>query len=60
MQRAFELDVLQCPRCNARLRLCSLITDRNAARRILHHLGLRDHAPPIEPARPPPDFDHIA
>jgi hypothetical protein len=60
MQRAFDLDVLRCPRCSARLRLCSLMTDRSAARHILRHLGLRDHAPPLSPARRPPDLDHVA
>ena len=40
MRRAFEVDVLTCPRCGGRLRLVALIEASAVARRILTHLGL--------------------
>jgi len=55
MQRAFELDVLSCPACNGRMRLLVLIEKPSVARRILRHLGMRDHPPPINPPRFSPD-----
>jgi len=51
MQPAFELDVLSCPACNGRMRLLALIEKPSAARRILRHLGMCDHPPPISPPR---------
>jgi hypothetical protein len=55
MRRAFELEVLGCPRCGGRLRLIGTIGDPDVIRKILVHLGLalspdsRGPAPP-EPA----------
>jgi hypothetical protein len=61
MRRAFDLDVLKCPSCAGRMRVLALIESPQIARRILRHLGLRDHAPPIAPARELPDpFDDVA
>jgi hypothetical protein len=51
MQRAFDIDVLVCPACRGRMRLLALIEKPGAARRILRHLGMRDHPPPIAPPR---------
>jgi hypothetical protein len=51
MQRGFDIDVLECPACGSRMRLLALIEKPGAARRILRHLGMRDHPPPIAPAR---------
>jgi hypothetical protein len=61
MHRAFELDVLCCPKCGSRIRVLSLIDNPRTARRILRHLGMRDHAPPSAPARlPNTTFDDVA
>jgi hypothetical protein len=70
MQRAFDIDVLACPRCAGRMtrfaipegvRLLRLVQSPRVAQRILRHLGLRDHAPPITPARTASlDFDDVA
>ena len=51
MRRAFELDVLACPRCGGRMRLLATIEDPRVIRRILAHLGLPTEVP--QP-RPPP------
>ncbi|MBI4609737.1 MAG: transposase [Candidatus Rokubacteria bacterium] len=54
MRRAFEIDVLACPRCGGRLRLIATIDDPRVIRRILAHLGLPIEAPSPDPSRPPP------
>ena len=40
MRRAFEVDVLACPRCGGRLRLVALLEAGTVTARILRHLGL--------------------
>ena len=54
MRRAFEVDVLTCPRCGGRLRLIALIEASAVARRILTHLALPADVPPSALARAPP------
>ncbi len=54
MRRAFELDVLACPRCGGRMRLIATIEDPRLIRRILAHLELPPEGPTACPARPPP------
>ncbi len=51
MRRAFDIDVLACPRCGGRMRLLATIEDPRVIRQILAHLGLPIQIP--EP-RPPP------
>ena len=60
MRRAFEIDVLACPRCDGRLRLIALIETSGVARRILTHLGLPADVPRPAPARAPPIGYHDA
>jgi hypothetical protein len=50
MARVFELDVLACPRCGARMRILAAINPPDAIRKILACLGLPTRAPPIAPA----------
>ena len=40
MRRAFEVDVLTCPRCGGRLLLVALLEAGPVTARILRHLGL--------------------
>jgi hypothetical protein len=40
LRRSFDVDVLQCPRCQGRLRVLAVITEREPVRRILAHLGV--------------------
>ena len=40
MRRAFDLDVLRCPRCAGRMQLIATIQDPAVIQRILVHLGL--------------------
>jgi hypothetical protein len=51
MRRAFELEVLACPRCGSRMRVIATIEDPRVIRQILAHLGLPTEGP--QP-RPPP------
>jgi hypothetical protein len=55
LRRSLGVDVLQCPKCNGRLRVVSVITEREPVRRILAHLGLPPDTPPIARARDPTD-----
>jgi hypothetical protein len=54
MRRAFDVDVLACPRCGGRLRLIATVEDPEAIRAILAAVGaapeLAGRAPPFGPA----------
>jgi hypothetical protein len=52
MRRAFDIDVLACPRCGSRMTLIATIEDPHVIRRILSHLHLPTDIP--HPSRPPP------
>ncbi len=59
--RVWEVDVLECPRCQNRLRVLAAIHPPQATRAFLECLGLPSRAPPIAPARPdPPDPEEFA
>jgi hypothetical protein len=55
LQRSFSVDVMECPKCRGRLRMIAVITERDAVRRILAHLGLPTDPPPLARARDPTD-----
>jgi len=55
MRRAFDLDVLRCPRCSGRMQLIATIDDPAVIQRILAHLG-RLH-PADSPGPAPPSAD---
>ena len=55
MKHAFGLDVLACPRCDARLRFVAVLHERDEVRRLLEYLYLWSEPRPIHPARGPPD-----
>ncbi len=50
MARVFEVDVLACPRCGAKMRILAAIHAPDAIRRILACLVLPTRAPPVEQA----------
>ena len=54
LKRVFEIEILRCARCGARMRVVAFITDRKASASILEHLGLPSHFPPLGMARAPP------
>ena len=62
LHRTFGFDALRCPRCDHRMRIISTVTEPNAVRKILDHLGVRAHPLPRAAARDPTgqtgfDFD---
>jgi hypothetical protein len=57
MRRAFEIDVLACPRCHGRLRLVACIEAPAVTARLLRHLGLPVELPVPRAARAPPRAD---
>lgn len=57
MQRVFALDVLECPRCDGRMRLVAAIHPPEATTAILECLGLPARAPPPDPIGPAPETD---
>ena len=53
MKRVWALDVLECPRCQGRMRiLAAAIHSPDAIGKILECLGLPSRAPPVSPAVP--------
>jgi hypothetical protein len=54
LKRVFGVDVLQCSRCQGKMRLIACIEEPDVARKILEHLGLRAEALPTLRAQAPP------
>ena len=62
MHRAFDLDVLRCPRCAGRMELLATIDDPAVIHRIFAHLGLpgaRDGPEPAAAGSPPRDAQPV-
>jgi hypothetical protein len=55
IRRTFAIDVLECSKCRGRLRMISIITQREPVHAILAHLGMPTEAPPLARARDPTD-----
>ena len=53
LRRSFSIDVLRCPKCESRLRVLAVITEREPITRILAHVGMPTEAPPLARARDP-------
>ena len=54
LARIFECLPLVCPRCGEPMRIIAFILDRSVIERILEHVGEPTEAPPVLPARSPP------
>jgi hypothetical protein len=57
LKRVFDLDVVICNRCGAKMHHISHIDDPNTIERILGHLGLPTEPPRPAPARAPPQCE---
>jgi len=57
LKRVHDIDALECPSCGGRLRMISLIMQKDAVHRILASLGLPCEPPVIARARAPTLFD---
>jgi len=56
IQRVYQADPLQCPKCGGTMRIIAFIEARQGqiVRQILEHCGLWQDPPPRAPPRPPP------
>jgi hypothetical protein len=60
LQKVFDVDVLACPQCGARLRFIAFIAEPAVARKILDHLGLDSTGPPtVHVHRRPAHADQV-
>ena len=57
LRRVFLVDVLDCPRCHARMRIVAAVTESGAVERILRHLGESTHPSPVAGPRASPRED---
>jgi hypothetical protein len=57
LARVFEVFPLTCPDCGGDMRILAFITAVEPVDAILNHLGLPTTAPPLSPARGPPQHD---
>jgi hypothetical protein len=57
LARIYEVFPLACPDCGADMRILAFITAAEPVDAILTHLGLPTTAPPLSPARGPPQHD---
>jgi len=56
LRRTFDVDVLECARCHARLRILGQVTDATTIGRVLAKLGMPTEAPRATRARDPTDL----
>jgi len=54
LARVFQIDVSVCPACFGKMKIIAFVTDPLSIRRYLKGENLPTGAPPIAPARPPP------
>ena len=57
LKRVFMTDALTCPKCQGRMKILAAITEPDAIRKILDHLGIPSEAPRRSVARPPPQAE---
>ncbi len=54
LRRTFGVDVLQCPKCEGRMRLLAMVTEPKGVARLLEKLGEPTDVPARSPSRGPP------
>jgi len=59
LQRTFAVDVLECPKCQGRMRVIAAIHEPAVASAILDCLGITDEVPSFARARDPTDDDGL-
>lgn len=57
LRRTFAIDVLACPKCNARMKLVATITKPSSVARFLTKLGEPTDVPARSPSRGPPYWE---
>ena len=53
----FKFEVDLCPACGGKMKIIAFITDPSSIHRYLEGVGLPTAAPPIAPARSPPQYE---
>lgn len=56
LRRVYGIESMSCPRCGGELRFIAAITEGQATRAILEHLGLNDEPPSARRSRAPPEL----
>jgi len=56
LAKIFEINPLLCPSCGGEMKIIAFVTETAPIRKILRHIGEREHAPAISPSRDPPIF----
>jgi len=56
MKRVFQIDITKCGKCGGDTKVIAAILEKKVIEKILTHLGLASVAPPIHPARAPPQL----
>jgi hypothetical protein len=56
LKKTFGVDVYRCPECGGRRRVLACLTSAAAVGAVLRHLKLPTVAPPLAPARGPPQL----
>ena len=56
LARVFKFQIDVCPACGGKMKIIAFITDPASIHRYLEGIGLPTAAPPIPPARPPPQM----
>ena len=51
LARVFQMDVMTCDACGGPMKVIAALTEPDAIRKYLDHVGLPSPAPPISPAR---------
>ena len=59
LQRTFAIDVLECPKCQGRMRLIARVTERASIRRFLTGVGELVDVPERSPSRGPPYWKSV-
>ena len=57
LRRVHQVDVLRCPDCDGPIQVLAFLTDPTVTTAILEGLGLPSAAPPLAPARAPPQSE---
>lgn len=60
LARVYEVHPLRCPACHGEMRILAFLTDPGVVRPILRHLRIPERAPPVAPARGPPQTELLA
>ena len=59
LRRTFGVDVLECPKCQGRMRLLAMVTERASIRRFLAKRGELASVPERSPSRGPPYWNSL-